>query len=447
MSRLRSSAEAVADDRFALGSSSAEQYDPRTPHLLDRWNGHQRWWDERLARGLDPYGKSVTGRIGPAGGARLRSGRLGQGVNFGSQDYLSLSSHPAILAAATEALQEFGAHSAGSPALMGNSELSLALERRIADFTGYRDCMLFPTGWAAAYGVIRTLVRPHDYIVIDQLAHASLQEGARNSTENVFSVPHLSTAAIVQRVRRIRRANPQAGILVVTETLFSMDSDVAGIAALVDACKEERAILLVDAAHDLGAIGPTGRGFLEIQHMVGRPDVLMGSFSKSFASNGGFVASRHPALKQALRSSCGPLTFSNGLSPVQAAIVLAALEIVTSPEGAERRHRLLANVHRLREGLKEQGFTVLGEPSAIVPVILGDASISRLATRHAFEAGALVNLVEHPAVSLNTCRWRLQVMADHSAAEIDEMIRIAIDARAKAARGSQLHNRDCHANA
>lgn len=416
-----------------LESSVTEQYDSRAPNLLDRWNPHQAWWDARLTAAVDPYCRATLGRIEPVAETRMRDGIVHGGVNFASQDYLSLAGHPAIAEAAKQAIDRWGVHSAGSPALMGNSSLSVELERRLADFLGYDDCTVFATGWAAGYGVIKTLVQPHDYIVIDGLAHASLQEGARNATRNVFSVPHLSNAAVARRLERLRRDRPGAGILVVTETVFSMDSDVPDIAGLVDICRRFGATLLVDAAHDLGAIGPTGRGFLECQGMVGRPDVLMGSFSKTFASNGGFVACSHPALKQALRSSCCPLTFSNALSPVQAAIVLKALDIVEADEGRQRRERLLANADRLRSRLRSAGFDVLGEPSAIVPVILGGTALSRLATRYALEVGALVNLVEHPAVSMNSCRWRLQVMADHTGGQLDEMACIAAMAREKAA--------------
>lgn len=420
-------------DDDPLGSSVTEQYDPGRQNLLDRWNGHQAWWDARLAASVDPYCKTTLGKIGPAGTTRMRDGMVRGGVNFASQDYLSLSGHPAIAEAAKQAIDRFGVHSAGSPALMGNSVLSAELEQRLAGFLGYDDCTVFATGWAAGYGVIKTLVQPHDYILIDRLAHASLQEGARNATRNVFSVPHLSNAAIASRVERLRREHPDVGILVVTETVFSMDSDVPDIAGLVDICRRLGATLLVGAAHDIGVIGATGRGFLERQGMVGRPDVLMGSFSKTFASNGGFVASNHSALKQALRLSCGPLTFSNALSPVQAAIVLAAMDIVEADEGRRRRIRLLENATRLRNGLQSAGFELMGEPSAIVPAVLGGTALARLATRHALEAGALVNLVEHPAVSMNTCRWRLQVMADHSLRQIDDMVGIAALARQKAA--------------
>lgn len=420
----------AAISEFALGSSVGEQYNPQAVNLLDRWNRHQHWLDVRAAASVDPYCKTILGRIGPAGEMRTRAGKIYSGVNFASQDYLSLSSHPGIVAAANAAIERFGVHSAGSPALMGNTALSSELEGRLAAFLGYRDSTLFATGWAAGYGVIKTLVQPNDYIVIDMLAHASLQEGARNATRNVFSVPHLSNAGVARRLEHIRRDRPEVGILVVTETVFSMDSDVPDLAGLVEICRRWNATLLVDAAHDLGALGPTGRGVLEQQGLIGQIDVLMGSFSKTFASNGGYVATNHPALKLALRFSCGPLTFSNALSPVQCAIVLKALDIVQSEEGSERRERLRGNTARLRNSLKGAGFKVLGDPSPIVPVVLGNNAISRLVTRYALEGGALVNLAEHPAVPLNACRWRLQVMADHTEVQIGRMVDVVIAARA-----------------
>lgn len=407
----------------------AEDYKRDGRDLLKRWHSYSEWLEARLAAGVEPYSKATTSRVGPGGTGQLRNGLPLNGVNFASQDYLNLSTHPRIHAAAKAAIDRYGVHSAGSVALMGNSTLSLELERRLAGFLGYRDCTVFPTGWGAGYGLIRTLVRPDDHVVIDMLAHASLQEGAGNATRNVHRVPHCSNHAVLRRLQRIRKTNADCGILVVTETLFSMDSDVPDIAELQDICSAHGATLMVDVAHDLGAIGPTGRGFLEIQGMIGKVDVVMGSFSKTFAANGGFVACQDPALKLALRYNCGPLLFTNALSPVQAGIVLAALDIVEGPEGGERRARLMGNSMRLRCGLEAAGFTLLGQPSAIVPVILGDNAFSRLATRYALAAGSIVNLVEHPAVSRNSCRWRLQMMADHTDGQIDLLLAIAGRAR------------------
>jgi glycine C-acetyltransferase len=230
-------------------------------------------------------------------------------------------------------------------------------------------------------------------------------------------------------LRRIRSEHPDAGILVVTETVFSMDSDVPFVPELQSICRRYGALLMVDVAHDLGAIGKTGRGYLEVQNFVGKPDILMGSFSKTFASNGGFVASDRTELKMALRYGCGPLTFTNSLSPVQAATVLACFDIIDSPEGVERRTRLMGNIRHMRDLLNKEGFQVLGEESAIVPVMLGANASSRRMTRWVLEHGGLVNLVEYPAVAKNKCRWHIQIMHDHTYDQIEEFVRLAAEAR------------------
>jgi glycine C-acetyltransferase len=351
------------------------------------------------------------------------------GVNFASQDYLSLATHPAIRDVAVEAIARHGVHSAGSLALQGGSEPLVRLTERLAEWLRCRSAVVFPTGWAAGFGAIRALVRESDHIVLDSLAHACLQEGAAAATRNIHRVPHLSCDAIARRLARIRAEHATQGILVVTESLFSMNSTVPDLRAMQDICRSYDATLLVDVAHDLGAIADDGLGFLGDQGMIGEVDLVVGAFSKTFASNGGFVAGNAPGLRQALIAFAGPLTFSNALSPVQAAVVDAALDIVRSAEGARRRKRLMENANLLREGLAARAFDVLGQTSAIVPVTIGDTREARLMTRAALSIGGLVNLVEHPAVSRNQSRWRLQVMADHTPEHIDRMVAIAVVAR------------------
>ncbi|MEM7494383.1 MAG: aminotransferase class I/II-fold pyridoxal phosphate-dependent enzyme [Pseudomonadota bacterium] len=412
--------------------ATIDYYSPNETNLLDRWQSLTIWANERAANGLDSFSRSTSSRIGTETRAISRDGRSYQGVNFASQEYLSLANDPRILKAANEAAERHGVHSAGSAALMGLTDLTLDLERRLADFVKLADATVFPTGWAAGYGVIRTLAKENDHIIIDVLAHACLQEAASLTTRNLHRSPHGSTEGIQRRLERIRKKDPNAGILVVTESLFSMDSDVPNIREIQDLCHLHNATLMLDVAHDLGAIGPTGRGFMEVQGVLGEIDVVMGSFSKSFASNGGFVATNHPALKLALRYMCGPLTFSNSLSPVQAAVVLQALDIIDSEEGQGRRRRLMRNVVALRECLEQAGFELLGQPSATVPVLLGGTAVSREMTSHLLEGGALVNLVEYPAVSRNACRWRAQVMADHTTEQIHRFVELADASRSYA---------------
>lgn len=419
-----------------LAGTTADYRRDAGTDLVGRWNAHCEWSNARYEMECEAYGKSTASAIAPSLDAYDRVGRRYSGINLASQDYLNLSAHPRVRAAAIDAIARYGVHSAGSAALMGNTEAANLLEQELAAFLQMRDCTVFPTGWAAGYGTVKTLVRPHDHVVIDLLAHACLQEGARDATANVHPFRHASTSGMEARLKRIRDKDPLAGILIVTETLFSMDSDTPDIAAAQALARKYSATLLVDVAHDLGAIGPDGTGHLGLQNMLGRADVVMGSFSKTFASNGGFVACNNPALKLALRYNCGPLTFTNAISPVAANTVREALRIVQSAQGAARRESLLRNSIHLRAGMVDAGFQVLGQPSAIVPVILGHNALSRLMTKHALRLGGIVNLVEFPAVSRNTCRWRLQVMAEHTCAQLDEFVRIA--RRARELAGAEL---------
>jgi glycine C-acetyltransferase len=358
-------------------------------------------------------------------------GRRVRGVNFASQDYLGLSSHPAIKETAKSVIEDFGVHSAGSSALAGNNKYSVALERTIAEFLGMNHTTLYPTGWAAGYGAIKGLVRPEDHVVMDGLAHACLQEGAHSATRNVHLHGHLNLESARRHLRRIRAHDTVNGIMVVTESLFSMDSDTPDLAALQALCREYDAMLLVDVAHDLGCLGEDGRGHLGMQNMIGKVDLVMGSFSKTFGSNGGFVASHSPAVREYLKFYGCSATFSNALSPVQCATVLNAFQIVQSAEGAALRRTLMDRSVYLRTKLEQHQFEVMGAPSAIVPVVLGPEALARMVCRKLPAQRVVANLVEYPAVAKGNARLRLQVMSSHSPENIDEVVtalRIATDA-------------------
>ena len=406
----------------ALTGSLRDYRDLRGPDLLSRVDRFYRWQSLRRQHHVWPYSRSTEAAPTAICGARDDTGERFSGINFGSQDYLSLSSHPAIKEAAKAAIDEYGAHSAGSPAFLGNTRYSLLLERTISDFLGMQHVVLYPTGWAAGFGAIKGLVRPGDHVVIDGLAHSCLQEGAFAATRNVHLHSHLDIDSARRHLSRIRARDTENAILVVTETLFSMDSDTPDIAALQDLCREFRAVLLIDAAHDLGNLGDDGRGHLGLQQMLGRVDLVMGSFSKTFASNGGFVACNSPAVSEYLKYYSAPQTFSNALSPAQAATVLKAFEIVQSAEGAGLRDALMSNARYLREALHDTGFEVVGEPSAIVPVMMRAEALARLVASRLPGLGVVANLVEYPAVAKGSARFRLQVMASHTRQNIDDLV-------------------------
>lgn len=399
---------------YALRSSMRDFRVPAGPDLLTRCEDFFAWEDTRRKSGTWPFSRSTES--GPASACAVRDdrGQLCEGVNFASQDYLSLASHPAVEAAARAAIDEFGVHSAGSPVLVGNTSSSVALERQIADFVGMHEVVLFPTGWAAGFGVIKGLVRSHDYVVMDALAHSCLQTGAQAATHNVVLFRHLDVEHCRERLAAIRARDPQGGIMVVTESLFSMNSDTPDIRAMQELAHEFGAILVVDVAHDLGCLGPKGTGHIGAQGMQGKVDLVMGSFSKTFGSNGGFVATNSRAVKEYLRFYSPTCTFSNALSPVQVAIVSKAFDIVASAEGDALRARLMGNVLSLRDQIAARGMGVYGDPSAIVAVKTGDEALARMTARELPELGLISNLVEFPAVAKGQARFRLQVMANHT---------------------------------
>lgn len=406
----------------ALIGSLREYRLPQGSDLLKRVEPFFRWQDLRRAHELWPYSKSTECAPRSTCSAKTDRGDDIAGVNFASQDYLSLASDSRIKEAAKNAIDEFGVHSAGSAALLGNTKISLELERAIAEFVGRDHVTLYPTGWSAGFAAVQGLVRDDDHVLMDVLAHSCMQEGARAATRNIQLYGHLNVEGARRKLRRIRAKDTKNGILVITESLFSMHSDTPDLAKLLEVCREYDATLLVDVAHDLGCIGDDGLGHLGLQKMVDKVDIIVGSFSKTFASNGGFVVSGQRSVKEYLKYFSATQTFSNALSPAQAAVALRALEIIRSDEGAMLRKALMSNVLQLRAKLKDYQFEVLGDPSAIVPVNVGAEGHARIAAKRLHELGAIANLVEYPAVPKGGARFRLQVMAKHSAGEIDALV-------------------------
>jgi glycine C-acetyltransferase len=396
-----------------LAGSTRDYRDPTGPSLLARTTAFEAWRQERADQGYWPYSRALHAAPGTETQITDSAGRTAQGVNFASQDYLSLATSPALKQAAMAAIEQFGVHSAGSAAVLGNTALSLTLEAELGKFLQMEHVTLYPTGWAAGFGMTKGLVRPADYVLLDAFAHNCLIEGANAATRNVSLFRHCDHLHLRQLLARIRSRDTHNAILVITEGLFSMDADVPDLMATQAVCTEFNATLAVDVAHDLGALGPGGTGSLGAQGCLGDVDLVMGSFSKTFGSNGGFVASRESAVKQFLKVYSPSNTFSNALSPAQSAVVCTALDIVRSAEGQRFRERLMRNIVSLRTELQTSGLHVMGEPSPIVPVLVGCEALARQAARNMPEQGVLANMVEFPAVAEGRARFRLQVMAGH----------------------------------
>jgi glycine C-acetyltransferase/8-amino-7-oxononanoate synthase len=398
----------------ALKGSFADFQQVSGKNLEKRTMDYYQWRGNRMKHGVWSFATQLQSGPEPEITVVDEAGKQRRGLNFASVDYLGLVGHPAVRAAAVEAIQRYGTHIASAPVLQGNSTLSLRLQDAVSEMLGLAHVLLFPTGWAAGYGVITALIRSKDHVVLDQYAHDCCVQGAISATRNVHRVRHLSTDAFVRRLRHIRATDSQNAILVVTEGLFSMDGDSPDLQALQSVCREYEATLLVDVAHDLGAFGPGGTGAIGLQDLVGKVDLVIGSFSKVFASNGGFLATPSGAIREYVRPYAHSHTFSNAISPSSCAAALTAIEIVRSAEGELLREKLRGVADTLRESLTAAGLVYLGKGGPIVPVLLEQEELGRITAALCFDRGVFGNLIEYPAVSRGACRLRMQVMATHT---------------------------------
>lgn len=386
--------------------------------------------------GLWQYFRRHTGPAGLTTTTVLdEEGREWHGVNMGSQDYLGLASDARVHAAAIEAIQQFGVHSSGSAPMGGGSLMADRVAERLAPCLDVEHTLLFPTGWAAGYGTIRGLIRSYDHVVMDALAHNCLQHGAHAATPNVHPFVHNSTESLAKRLARIRAREPAVAILVVTEGLFSMDSDIPDLARTIELCQQYEAHLLVDIAHDFGVLGSTGRGALENLGLLAKVDVVVGSFSKTFASIGGFASFKEVANQRAVQGFSGSYTFSNYLIPPQLGAISAALDIAFSEEGQTLRAAVLENARYLRDELAKNQIETLGALSPMVIAVVGDETTARTAYSNLLESGYILNCIEFPAVRRGAARFRIQLTPQHTHSDLRSAAR-AISEAVKRAQSS-----------
>ncbi|EYD75394.1 hypothetical protein Rumeso_03041 [Rubellimicrobium mesophilum DSM 19309] len=410
------------DDLRALSWGVADHVGEAGAPLGERFRGLAADVANASSLGLYQYFRTHQAAVTSLAAVRDQAGRATTGLNGASQDYLGLAGDPRVTEAAKAAIDRWGAHSAGSGPMGGRIALAVKIEDVLSRQLGLDWTCLFPTGWAAGYGAIKALLRPGDHVVLDSLAHNCLQHGAQASGARIHLFPHNDLDGLERRLARIRRDDPAASILVITEALFSMDSDTPDLARVVEIKARHGAHLLLDVAHDFGCLGPGGAGLMaEAAGSYEGVDYVIGSFSKTFASIGGFFASNDEGALRAVQAFSGSFTFSNYPIPAQLGAIRAAMDIVFSLEGNERRAAMLANVRRLRDGLVVQGMATLGRPSAMAIAVVGSEARARLAYREILVQGVIVNCIEFPAVRRGESRFRIQLSPDWRQAEIDRI--------------------------
>jgi 8-amino-7-oxononanoate synthase len=339
-----------------------------------------------------------------------------EALNFCSNNYLGLASHPALCAAAKEAIDRYGCGSGASRLISGNMTLHEELERKIAELKGTEAALVFNSGFQANTGILPTLVGEDDVILSDSLNHASIIDGCRLSRAKVVVYAHCD---LEQLEHRLKNAPSKGRKLVVTETLFSMDGDEAPLADIVDLAEKYDALVMVDEAHATGVFEPNGAGLVANLGLGDRVLVQMGTLGKALGGFGAYVAGSK-ALRELLINRCRSFIFTTALPPAVMAMALAALDLLRKEP--ERRQSLRNNCELLRAGLKSLGYSVGNSRSQILPLMIDDATQCMQFCETLLQRGVFAQGIRPPTVPVGTSRLRITLMATHTREHIDRAL-------------------------
>ncbi len=342
-------------------------------------------------------------------------------IMLGSNGYLGLATHPRVIEAGVEALRKFGSGCAGSRFLNGTLVLHTQLERELAAFLGKEACMTFSTGFQSNLGIISAIAGRGDVILCDRENHASIYDGCKLSYGTMLRYNHSDMEGL-ERV--LKKVPENAGCLIVTDGVFSMSGDVARLPEICALAEKYGARVMVDDSHGLGVLGKGGRGTASHFGLEDKGDIYMGTFSKSLASLGGFMASTHEMCEY-VRHCSRPFIFSASMPPANCACALAALrKLKAHPELPER---LLELARYMRKGLKERGVRIIESEAPIIPIYTYELIPTLAITKKLYDAGVYVNASIPPATPPNECLIRTSLMATHTEALLDEAMDIIRD--------------------
>ncbi len=400
---------------------------PTAIDLFDKARHHERVEQLRAAREHDlmPYFRVLEG---PAGPVVAMEGS--QRIMLGSNNYLGLTGDPRVKDAARAALERYGTGLTGSRFLNGTLDLHLELERELADWMGTEDALVYTTGYLANTGAIGTLLDPGDTVICDSGDHASILDAVSLSRARVRPFRHNRLDKLETMLERAE--SDGGGVLVVVDGVFSMEGDIAALRDVAALCREHGARLMVDEAHGVGVLGARGAGAAELLDCEDEIDLRMGTFSKSLASCGGFIAGPHEVI-DFLRVQSRSFMFTAAAVPAAVGAALGALRIIRSSEGPELMARVLDNARYLHDGLAAIGYEVM-EPNRlpdgsevitpIVPVLVGDDWRAVLLWKALYDAGVYVNVAIYPAVQRGSALLRTSVMATHEREHLDRALSV-----------------------
>ncbi|MDG1833441.1 MAG: 8-amino-7-oxononanoate synthase [Verrucomicrobiota bacterium] len=358
--------------------------------------------------------------VASAQGARVRlEGR--EVLNFSSNDYLGLANHPALKESAVQAIENFGTGAGAARLISGSQSPHHELESVLANFKGTESALAFSSGYAAALGTIPALVGIGDVVVLDKLVHASLVDGAKLSGAKLRVSKHNDLADLA---RILEWAAEQGGrTLVVAESVYSMDGDLAPLLNLVELKEQHGAWLMLDEAHATGLYGEGRRGVAEEFGVAARVEVQMGTLGKALGAAGGYICGSNE-LVDLLRHRARSFVFSTAPMPAQAAAARAGIKVLESAEGEERRTRLWSLVDELKNGLIELGWQLPVVQSAILPLMVGAEAEAIALSEQLLEAGVFVPPIRYPTVARGHARLRITVSAAHSSDDIKKLLEV-----------------------
>ena len=346
-------------------------------------------------------------------------------IMLGSNNYLGLTAAPEVVAAAETALAEYGTGCSGSRFLNGTLRLHLELERELADFVHMDGAVTFSTGFQSNLGIISALVGRGDYVVCDRENHASIYDGCRLSFGKMLRYRHANMDDLEAKLRAVPES---AGCLIVTDGVFSMGGDIAKLPEICELASKYGARVMVDDAHGLGVIGEGGRGTASHFGLEDRVDVIMGTFSKSLASLGGYMAASETVCDY-VRHNSRPFIFSASIPPSACAAALAALRLLREhPELPQRLHSLASYA---RSGLKARGLRIIESETPIIPIYTYEMERTLVSAKRLYDAGVYVNPVLPPAAAPGECLLRMSCMATHTEALLDEAMDIIAEVLGK----------------
>jgi 8-amino-7-oxononanoate synthase len=349
-------------------------------------------------------------------------------IMLGGNNYLGLTEDERVIAGARDALERYGTGMTGSRLLNGTTAMHLELEAEIADWMGTDDAIVFTTGHQANVGTLGTLLSPGDTVIVDSGDHASILDGCLMSKAKLRPFRHNRLDKLEKMLERA--TGDGGGVLVVVDGVFSMEGDIAPLPEICDLCERYGARVMVDEAHGAGVLGARGAGTAELHGVEDRVDLRMGTFSKSLASCGGFVAGSAEVI-EFLRFQSRAFLFTASAVPAAIGAALAALRVVRTDDGRELLGRVLDNARYFRDGLEERGFAVVGEQplpdgesvvTPIIPVLIGDDWQAGVLWKALFDAGVFVNTALHPAVPPGGALLRTSVMATHDRPTLDRAL-------------------------